>query len=195
VKVVGVGCGPGMLTEEAIRAIAAATEIYGSRRAIELAMHQISPGARVHEIGDYRHLGDLPAHAVLLSTGDPMLAGLGMAGSGVVPGISSLQIAAARLRLPLARFSVVSAHGKDHAGAIAEASGELARGRCVFLLSDPSFDPRLLAGAVDDGGDGYRIAVCERLGYPDERISVGTARDPPAACSGLFVVVIWKEPD
>jgi cobalt-precorrin-7 (C5)-methyltransferase len=156
-------------------------------------MHHIPPGTRVHELADYRHLSDLPAHAVILSTGDPMLAGLGMAGSDVVPGISSLQIAAARLRLPLARFSVVSAHGKDHAGAIAEASGELARGRSVFLLSDPSFDPRLLAGFVDTGGEGYRIAVCERLGYSDERISVGTVRDPPAACSGLFVVVIWKE--
>lgn len=192
-KVVGVGCGPGMLTEEAICAIAAATEIYGSRRAIELAMHHIPPGARVHELADYRHLSDLPSHAVLLSTGDPMLAGLGMAGSEVVPGISSLQIAAARLRLPLARFSIVSAHGKDHAGAIAEATAELARGKCVFLLSDPSFDPRELAGALDNGAGTYRIAVCERLGYPDERIAVGTARDPPAVCSGLFVVVIWKE--
>jgi cobalt-precorrin-7 (C5)-methyltransferase len=190
-KVVGVGCGPGMLTEEAIRAIATAEEIYGSRRAIELAMHHIPPGTRVHELADYRHLSDLPAHAVLLSTGDPMLAGLGMAGSEVVPGISSLQIAAARLRLPLARFSIVSAHGKDHAGAIAEALAELARGKCVFLLSDPSFDPRELAAAA--GGESCRIAVCERLGYPDERIAVGTARDPPAACSGLFVVVIWKE--
>jgi cobalt-precorrin-7 (C5)-methyltransferase len=195
VKVVGVGCGPGMLTEEAIRTIAAATEIYGSRRAIELALHHISPGSRVHELADYRHLRDLPPRAVLLSTGDPMLAGLGMAGSEVVPGISSLQIAAARLRLPLARFSVVSAHGKDHAGAITEALGELARGRCIFLLSDPSFDPRVLSKAVDAGGDGYRIAVCERLGYPDERISVGTSRDPPSACSGLFVVVIWKDPE
>lgn len=189
-KVVGVGCGPGMLTEEAIRAIATAEEIYGSRRAIELAMHHIPPGTRVHELADYRHLHDLPAYAVLLSTGDPMLAGLGMAGSEVVPGISSLQIAAARLRLPLARFSIVSAHGKDHAGAIAEATAELARGKAVFLLSDPFFDPRELAA---NAGDMYRIAVCERLGYPDERISVGTTRDPPAACSGLFVVVIWKE--
>jgi cobalt-precorrin-7 (C5)-methyltransferase len=195
VKVVGVGCGPGMLTEEAIRVIAAATEIYGSRRAIELATPHIPAGARVHELGEYRHLRELPAHAVLLSTGDPMLAGLGMAGSEVVPGISSLQIAAARLRLPLACFSVVSAHGKDHAGAIAEASGELARGRCVFLLSDPSFDPGLLARALAAGGEVCRIAVCERLGYPDERISVGSACDPPAACSGLFVIVIWKEPE
>ncbi|HQA81471.1 MAG TPA: cobalt-precorrin-7 (C(5))-methyltransferase, partial [Methanoregulaceae archaeon] len=35
-KVVGVGCGPGMLTEQAIRAISDATIIFGSKRAIAL---------------------------------------------------------------------------------------------------------------------------------------------------------------
>ena len=36
-KIVGVGCGPGMLTEQAIREISRASLIYGSDRAIDLA--------------------------------------------------------------------------------------------------------------------------------------------------------------
>ncbi|MDG6251203.1 MAG: cobalt-precorrin-7 (C(5))-methyltransferase, partial [Methanocalculus sp.] len=43
-KVVGVGCGDGMLTEEAIAAIQGARLIYGSSRAIERVRHHISPG-------------------------------------------------------------------------------------------------------------------------------------------------------
>lgn len=179
-----------MLTGEAIRAIAAATEIYGSRRAIELARDHIPAGARVQELSDYRHLRDLPDHAVILSTGDPMLAGLGMIGNEVIPGISSLQIVAARLHIPLSRFAIVSAHGKDHAEAIAAARDELGRGKYVFLLSDPAFDIREFAGAI---GEGYRIALCEELGYPGERIVTGTSSAPPETTSGLFVVIAWKD--
>jgi cobalt-precorrin-7 (C5)-methyltransferase len=191
-KVVGVGCGPGMLTEEAIRAISAAREIYGSRRAIVLAGRHISPGSAVHELADFRHLRDLPDDAVLLSTGDPMLAGLGGSGDLVIPGISSLQVAASRLQIPLARISVVSAHGKDHADAICATIGELSRGRAVFLLAEPAFDLRLAAAAVAARRTDTRIAVCERLGYPDERISVGTAATPPEVCSDLFAILIWE---
>jgi len=48
-KIVGVGCGPGMLTAEAARVIADASLIYGSARAIALARDAISPGCEVHE--------------------------------------------------------------------------------------------------------------------------------------------------
>ncbi len=35
-KIIGVGCGPGMLTEQAIREISRAKIIFGSQRSIEL---------------------------------------------------------------------------------------------------------------------------------------------------------------
>jgi cobalt-precorrin-7 (C5)-methyltransferase len=34
-----------------------------------------------------------------------------------------------------------------------------------------------------------RLAVGEDVGYPDERIAVGTAAEPPVPRGGLFVVV------
>ena len=73
--VVGVGVGPGMLTEEGIEAIKKASVVYGSKRALELARKYIQSDA--NPIKDYKALQLLPADAVVLSTGDPMFSGLG----------------------------------------------------------------------------------------------------------------------
>ncbi|NLZ29750.1 MAG: cobalt-precorrin-7 (C(5))-methyltransferase [Methanomicrobiales archaeon] len=188
-KVVGVGCGPGMLTAEAAAVIAGAAFIYGSPRAIALARSAIRPGCEVHEIEDYRALRSLPEHAVVLSTGDPMLAGLGYLPGEVVPGVSSLQVAFARLKIPLVRSAIISAHGKDHARAITDAREEVLRGRVVFLIADPTFDLGALAAALPPETG---IAVCEDLGYPDERVAVGTAAGPPVVRGDLFVVVAGR---
>ncbi|MDG6257047.1 MAG: cobalt-precorrin-7 (C(5))-methyltransferase [Methanomicrobiaceae archaeon] len=188
-KIVGVGCGPGLLTEEVIATIAAARLIYGSGRAIDLAAAHIPAGCAVHEITDYARLRELPAHAVVLSTGDPMLAGLGFLGGEVIPGISSMQVAFARLALSLTRAVVVNAHGKDHDAAVAETAAEIGRGRVVFLIADPAFAVTALAAALRETSPHCRIAVCEHLGYPGERVAVGTAADPPVPVGDLFVVV------
>ena len=100
-KVVGVGCGPGMLTMAAIKEIAGAKRIYGSRRAIDIADGHITKGCEVIEIEDYAKLRENKGDAVVLSTGDPLLAGLGYLGGEIVPGISSMQVAFARLQLPI----------------------------------------------------------------------------------------------
>jgi cobalt-precorrin-7 (C5)-methyltransferase len=178
-----------MLTEEAVRALAGARRVYGSRRAIEIARGALPRSCDVHEIRDYSSL-EVPDDAVLLSTGDPMLAGLGDRGGEVIPGISSLQLAFARLRLPLARVSVVDGHGKDPGQAIAGVLEEVRRGRIVFLLPDPSFPLETLASALREEGIPATIALCEDLGYPAERIARGTPDAPPVVRSRLFSLVI-----
>jgi cobalt-precorrin-7 (C5)-methyltransferase len=185
-KIVGTGCGPGMLTEEAIALLRAATLVYGSDRSIDLVRPYLPADCNLHEIADYKRLRDLPADAVVLSTGDPMLAGLGYLPGEVIPGISSLQVASARLKIPLTRVSVVSAHGRDHGLAIEEAGREVTRGKVVFLIADPAFSLDELVPALPPA---TRIAVCEHLGYPEERIAVGTAAEPPEVAAELFVVV------
>jgi cobalt-precorrin-7 (C5)-methyltransferase len=191
VKIVGVGCAPGLLTEEAIRVLRAASRVYGSRRAIEIARGALPRSCEVHEIRDYSSL-DFPKDAVLLSTGDPMLAGLGERGGEVIPGISSLQLAFARLRLPLTLVSVVDGHGRDPRQPIAEAVEEVDRGRIVFLLPDPAFPLADLAAALGAAGTPCIIALCEDLGYPAERIATGTPESPPAVRSRLFSLVIGR---
>lgn len=185
-KIVGVGCGPGMLTEEAILTIRGATLIVGSRRAIQLAGAYISPGAEVRELSDYRVIEDLPPQAVILSTGDPMLAGLGKLRGTVIPGISSLQVALARVQIPMERVSIVNAHAVDHEKATGEVIAEIARGKVVFLLAEPSFSIGALAIALARVNSGLKIVLCENLGYPDERITIGTVVSPPQPRSDLF---------
>jgi len=57
-----------------------------------------SPQVEYHEIEDYKRISELPDGAMVLSTGDPMLSGLGRfakAGDAIVPGISSMQVVSA----------------------------------------------------------------------------------------------------
>jgi cobalt-precorrin-7 (C5)-methyltransferase len=190
-RIVGVGCAPGLLTMEAIAALKEARLVYGSRRAIEIARNALPRSCEVREIRDYSSL-DIPEDAVLLSTGDPMLAGLGEKGGEVIPGISSLQLAFARLRLPLVKVAIVDGHGRDPAQAIAEAVEEAGRGRIVFLLPDPGFPLGDLAAALRGSGSACTIALCEDLGYPAERITRGTPDQPPKVRSRLFSLVIGR---
>jgi cobalt-precorrin-7 (C5)-methyltransferase len=189
--IIGVGCGPGMLTEQAIKAIGMATTIYGSDRAIEIARPFISPGCDVRTIDDFKALHQLPTDIVVLSTGDPMLAGLGYLAGNVIPGVSSLQVATARLHIPLARVSVVVAHGRGHEKGMSETLEEVQRGKIVYLLADPKFEVRELYHRLSAlPCRPLRIAVCENLGYPDERIAVGEIASPPVPEANLYSLVI-----
>ena len=190
-RVVGVGCGPGMLTEEAIRILKGARLVYGSRRAIEITRGSLPRSCEIHEIRDYGSL-EIPKDAVLLSTGDPMLAGLGEKGGEVIPGISSLQLAFSRLRLPLVKVAIVDGHGRDPAQAIAETVGELRRDKIVFLIPDPGFPLADLATALLEKERDCTIALCEDLGYPAERITRGTPELPPKVRSRLFSLVVGR---
>jgi cobalt-precorrin-7 (C5)-methyltransferase len=190
--IVGVGCGPGLLTRQAMEVIGSAQLVYGSRRAIGLARECIAPTAEVRTIEDYSRLDELPENAVVLSTGDPMLAGLGRPGRENIPGISSMQVAFAHLGLSLVRSTAITAHGTAHEVAIEETIQEIKRGKTVFLLAEPSFPfGELIADLAEERPD-LRVAVCEELGYPEERIALGTAANPPEVRSKLYSVVLGK---
>jgi len=189
-KIVGVGCGPLLLTGQAEQIIRTARSLYGSKRAIDLVSRHIPEDCTVTVITDFKALDGLPDDAVLLSTGDPMLAGLGYLRGEIVPGISSLQVAAARLRVPLDRIVPVIAHGKGHNQAIAQTCDELARGRIVFLLPDPRFDLSLLYRAIRSTGSLFTVAVCEDLGYPEERIATGSGETIPYPSGRLYSLMI-----
>ncbi|MBP1929603.1 cobalt-precorrin-7 (C5)-methyltransferase [Methanolinea mesophila] len=189
-KIVGVGCGPGMLTEEAIAAIGNAKLIYGSSRAIDLARDQIVPGTAVHPIPDYRSLHTLPDEAVVLSTGDPMLAGLGRLGGEVIPGISSLQVAAARLHLPLVRVAVVDAHGRDRGQPLKDAGEELSRGKIVFLLADPGLDLGDIRAVLGGLSRPVKVYLCQDMGYPGEVVRELAPGELTGTLPGLYSLVL-----
>ena len=189
-KIIGVGCGPGLLTEQAIKELKVARNVYGSERAIELARPFLAPSSRVKSIDDFKSLSRLPQDSVILSTGDPMLAGLGYLQGEVIPGISSLQLAIARLHIPLSRVSVVVAHGRGHEKGMADTIEEVKRGKIVFLLADPKFDVGDLYSRLQRLGLPLQIASCENLGYPNEKIVVGPIATPPVTSAALYSLVI-----
>jgi cobalt-precorrin-7 (C5)-methyltransferase len=190
VKIVGVGAGPNLLTQEAISAIENATMIFGSRRAIELAKEHIK--CEAHEITDYS-LNSLPQNVVVLATGDPMLSGLGKfakKNDEIIPGVSSLQLACSRLRLDVDSLSVITAHSRDIEKVKNLLIMELRNGKNVFLLPDSSFGVHEIAQLLKSQSMFRKLSICERLAYPDERISTGTTEEPPAAESDLYCIVI-----
>ena len=184
--IVGVGAGEGMLTEEGISRIRVARLLYGSVRALDLVRVYAAADAELIEITDYNALHSLPEYAVVLSTGDPLMAGLWYFPGEVVPGISSMQVAFARLKVSWTNVAVVNAHGKDHAAAVRRAAADVAAGHSVFVIADPEFSVADLAAVLLPE---TRIAVCEDLGYASERVAEGTAAAPPDVRSRLFSVV------
>ncbi len=191
--VVGVGCGPGMLTMDAIDRLKKAKNVYGSDRALEMVRQYLPVGCKAITLKDYSRLNELPEDSIVLSTGDPMLAGLGHLGEEVVPGISSMQCAFSRLRLPLTKAVVVDAHGKDEVAARREMLEEVERGRIPFVLTEPGFDILSLSHVMQDMGMSCKIIACENLGYADEMISFGDAMRPPVVSSKLFSLILVKE--
>lgn len=185
--IVGVGAGPGMLTQEAISAIRSADLIYGSERAVELVRGHITIGCTVEVIEDYKKLHELPDEAVVLSTGDPMLSGLGYLKGKVIPGISSMQVACARLKISQLKVVPITVHGRVlDAEAVAF---ELRRGKSVFLISDASTDLEGLCHYLESRGLSRRVAVLTDLGYPQERIDLGSTSSPPSI-PGLSCILL-----
>ncbi len=186
----GVGAGPNLLTQEAISAIESAEIIFGSKRAIELARKHIK--CEAHEISDYT-LKSLPENAVVLSTGDPMLSGLGKyarEGDEIISGISSLQLASTRLRLDIENLVVISAHSREIEHVKKQLLMQLRAGKNVFLLPDSSFGAVEVADFLLSEHLPRRISVCERLGFSDERIDTGTTEKPPHPESDMYCLVI-----
>ncbi|NLK26026.1 MAG: cobalt-precorrin-7 (C(5))-methyltransferase, partial [Euryarchaeota archaeon] len=69
--IIGVGCGPDLITIQAARLIFNARRVAGSQRALDLAEEYIQEDCQVEVLKDYSRLNELPPDTVLLSTGDP----------------------------------------------------------------------------------------------------------------------------
>jgi len=62
--------------------------------------------------------------------------------------------------------------------------------KIVFLLADPKFNTAELYGRLQSLGIPMKVAVCENLGYPDERIAVDTLEFPPPVTSPRYSLMI-----
>ena len=85
----------------------------------------------------------------------------------VIPGISSMQLAFARIGESWQDAKIISLHGRG----VGNLAAEIKRNPKVFLFTDANFPPEKIAAyLIEKGADKRRAVVCEQLGYPEERI-------------------------
>ena len=184
ITVIGIGAdGWDGVTEAARAAIMAADAVVGAPR--QLAMLPESTGQQRHSWPSPLRAG-LPAlfdglagqRVVALASGDPLLSGVGntlieLFGTDkvtVIPAVSSVALARARLGWPAESAAVVRA-GDVHA-----VLRELAPGRRVLVLSADETIPRQLAALLVDRGYGAsRMVVLGDLGGAGESTLDSTA--------------------
>jgi precorrin-6Y C5,15-methyltransferase (decarboxylating) len=132
----------------------------------------------------------------VLASGDPMAFGVGGTFArelprdefSVLPTVSSLSLAAARLRWPLQDVLSVSLVGRP----LASLGRHLHPGARLFVLSSDGSSPAAIAALLTERGFGAsRISVLEHLGGERERRVDGEAATwRPAAAAALNLVAI-----
>ena len=194
-KIYIIGIGPGSseyLTKKAVDTVKTSDYTVGSTRAIDLFDDVNNKIAfNVKDLLDKLEKGvDLAIEGKtvsILSTGDPGFSGvlntvLRIANEKnfpeekieVIPGISSLQLAAARNHIQWDNANVMTFHGREN---IEDILKVINNGKTTIAL--PSKKVRDMAQfLLDNGVDEHReVVVCERLSYDDEKIVRSTLKD------------------
>ena len=183
VSVVGIGPGSqAAMTGEVRDAIEKADCLIGAKRMIEAVVHPgqavfhaIAPDAIAEYIENHR---EHRSFAVIMS-GDvgffsgtkkllPKLHGYQV---NVLPGLSSMVTLCARLGTSYEDVVPVSVHGRDH-NIVPDIR---ANARVFALVGGEGGMTRLCQMLRDNGLGDVRVSVGEKLSYPDEKITVGTA--------------------
>jgi cobalt-precorrin-7 (C5)-methyltransferase len=179
-----VGIGPGSdeyLTVKAGKIVESVELLVGSKRA--LGLFQDSKVEKMEL--DSKNMENSFKNAVfevengksvaLLSTGDPGFSGIlkpvlelsKRVEVEVVPGISSIQLCASKLQISWSEVNLITLHGK---GDSLELLKLLDNGKPTMIL--PNFNVKETAKFLLDKGidPARKVAICEKLSYPDERI-------------------------
>lgn len=181
-KVYIIGIGPGTedyLLPAARRELERADCLVGARRLISLfrtlGKEEVLIEGHFNEAISYiKRYKDKKKIAVLVS-GDPGMYSLLDKVSRVlkkeeyvvIPGISTVQLAFARLGEGWHDAKIISLHGRK----IDNLAGEVRAATKVFLLTDPDFPPDKIASRlIREGLEDRRVVVLENLSYPNERI-------------------------
>ncbi|MDD3985232.1 MAG: precorrin-6y C5,15-methyltransferase (decarboxylating) subunit CbiE [Methanobacterium sp.] len=179
---VGIGPGSGKyLTFEAINIAGSADILIGSKRALklfpEVTAKKLELNAQnMHETFKLAVYKAFRGHTVvLLSTGDPGFSGIlkpiqklaGKLEFKVIPGISSIQICAAKLQISWDDINIITMHGK---GIPDELIPLILNGKTTIILPNTTIEETvkyLLEHGIDPK---RRAVVCENLSYKNEKI-------------------------
>lgn len=201
VTVAGIGPGaPAGLTEEVRAALDEADCVIGAGRMLTLArpgqtcFEAVAPEAIRDFITDHREY----RHFVVLLSGDtgffsgarrllPLLTGCD---TEVLPGISSLACLCARLRTDYEDVVCVSLHGREH-----DIVPDVRANARVFVLTGGADGVGTLCERLAEAGLGQvTLHVGERLSYPDERLTTGTAAELAGRSYAPLSAVLIENP-
>lgn len=190
IYIIGIGIkGKESLAPDALKIIGRAGLIAGGKRHLEefreLDAKKVPIGGSLEEvsvsISEYLRTSKRPA--VVLATGDPLLFGIagyiirkfGKAKVEVIPNVSTIQEAFARIKENWNGAKVLSAHGRNiDMGSLCR---EIIENEKTALFTDPENSPAKIAKAlVDKGSEGFTAYVCESLGTKEEKVTKETLK-------------------
>ncbi|MBF8436179.1 precorrin-6y C5,15-methyltransferase (decarboxylating) subunit CbiE [Halanaerobiaceae bacterium Z-7014] len=206
-KVNILGIGPGSkdyllkITEEKIKE---ADVLIGSKRALslfsDLNKETMEITAQLQKIKEFIARNYQSKKIAVLVSGDPGLFSLmnylkrefNKDIFEVIPGISSLQLAAARLQMRWDDLEIVSLHGHP----ISDDFINLVKDepKIVFLTDQNSSPDQIARILIENQIKNKKAAVCEDLSYSSENITKGSLKEIAAQnYSDLNVMVIYDE--
>jgi precorrin-6Y C5,15-methyltransferase (decarboxylating) len=213
--------GAASLAPTALAHLERAQLVIGGARTLQLFSNHLDPAAQRQDLTGT--LAQVPEwiraaqaenlRVVVLATGDPLCHGIAaylasrlcIEAIEVIPNVSTLQLACARLGLPWQDMKFSSVHSKD-AGDWAEGA-EPGHGlyallrdirhhdRLAILTSPANTPDRIARMLVTEGlADDFEMAVAERLCQPGERIVSGMAISAAAQMpfADPNVVLLWR---
>lgn len=183
VFVLGLGTGEApLLSPAASHALEEADVVAAPRRLLEYAAGRetiILAGALEPALQKLEAAREAGKRCVVLADGDPLLYGIGSTlgkraafaapeSLHILPGVSAMQTACARLRLPWHDLAVISLHGRDNWLPLAHA---VLTGRPLCVYTDARNSPAAIARfLLDRGADWFRMTVASRLNTAEESI-------------------------
>lgn len=221
-RVIGVlDDGAASLSPTALAYIRNADVIIGGARTLALFDRECKPGAVRHDLT--KRLKEVPEWVraarndhlacVVLATGDPLCHGIApylaqhlcVDALDILPNLSTLQLACARVGLAWQDARIVSVHARD--------AGEWTRGsvpghglyglaqalrresRLLVLTSPDNSPDRIARLLLAEGlGDDFHMAVAENLLQPEERVlaDLNPAEAAQMRFADLNVVLLWR---
>ena len=213
--------GAASLGAQALQHLRQAQVVIGAQRTLALFAQDIAADALQRDMGGA--LGQVAEwvrqaradglRVVLLATGDPLCYGIApflaarlcVEAIEVLPNVSTLQLACARLKLPWQDMRLASVHAKD-AGEWAVGSApshglyallrDIRQYDRLAVLTSPDNTPERIARMLVAEGldEDFEMAVAERLCLPDERVVQGLPVRvlAQARFADPNVVLLWR---
>ena len=198
IALIGMGASAATLTAEALEALRRARRVAGARRLLEALPPDVTrdrvPAVRAGEI--WQAVRDVDRAAVLYSGDTGFYSGAAellelLRGqereAEVFPGLSSVQMLAARLGRPWQDWKLVSAHGRACDPVAAVCGGRPA----FFLTGTGEGGPAALCRQLTAAGlGGLPVTVAEALAMDGERLFAGTAAQAAGRGFGPLAVLL-----